>query len=377
MRIRFFLLLGAAASLLLGLGLAQPATAAPPAKGGITYTTFDVGSAIPGAVDTNVTGLTATASTPGLVVGTYQDSAGRHGFIAHTGANFAITSIQTIDIAGSADVHVTSVNSAGTISGYYLGTDNVEHGFIRASDGTLTVLDEPDAVPAASSSTFAGPPFYSDPFFGGTFPGQVTVNGTVIGFYSIADTSGNTVLHGFTWTAPGTWTTVDAPNALTSYTPGAGAYLGTYLYGMTTAGSQAGAVILSNRKTGTGTQQGLRINGKSEKTYIYPAVPSLPVNWCGWTAITAINDAGTMVGNAGNGCSANQYAWLLTGSKWTNLQYRDTASTATETIVSGLSPTGIMTGTWNTWPGEPAGDWLSPSDPRGYGLWHGFIATLS
>jgi hypothetical protein len=379
MRTRHLLFAAAAASL--AFGAALPAFAAPPAPGAVTYMTFDVGSAIPGAVDTNVAGLTATASTPGLVVGTYRDGTGRHGFIAHTGPGFSITSIQTIDVPGSTNVHITSVNSAGTVSGFYLGTaDSVEHGFIRDSAGGLTVLDDPSAVPAASSSTFAGPPFYSDPFFGGTFPGQVTGNGTVIGFYSVADTSGNTVLHGFTWAAPVTWKTIDAPNALTSYSPGAGAYLGTYLYGMTTAGSQVGAVILNNRKTGTGTQQGLLINGKTgnEKNYIDTAVPmALPTNWCGWTAITAINDAGTMVGNAGNGCSANQYAWLLTGSKWTNLQYTDTANTATETIVSGQSPAGIMTGAWNTWPGEPGGNWLSPDNPAGYGLWHGFIAIPS
>ena len=238
------------------------------------------------------------------------------------------------------------------------------------------MLDEPNAVPAVgpADNSFGMAPFYGDQFFGGTFPGQVTGNGTVVGFYSVTGTDGSTVLHGFTWRAPGTWTTVNASNALTS----GGLWNGTQLFGMTTAGSQAGAVILYNRKAGTGTQQGLLINGKTQKTYIDQAVPSpLPIGWCGWTTITAINDAGTMVGNAGNGCSTNQYAWLLRGSKWTNLQYSDTANTATETIVSGLSPTGIMTGTWNTWPGEPGGNWLSPDNPAGHGLWHGFIAISS
>ena len=372
MKARHFLFVVAAAGVVLGSALpASAASAAPPVAGTVTYLTFDVGGVIPGAVDTNVTGLTATASTPGLVVGTYQDGTGRHGFIAHTGAGFSISSIETIDVGGSADVHVTSVNSAGTVSGYYLGTaDSVEHGFIRDSAGTFTWLDDPSAVPALASGGNMGPPFYGDQFLGGTFPGQVTADGTVVGFYSVADPGGNTVLHGFTWTTRGTWTTVDAADAMAS----GGLMLGTQLFGMT-GGRKVGSVVVNNSDTGTGTEKGLLIVGHHAKTYFTPT--PLSRTWCGWVAITAINLAGTMAGTAGNGCSVTEISWLRHRGMWTALQYTDAANTATETIVSGLSNEGLVTGTWNTWPGEPGGSWLSPDNPAGYGLWHGFIAIPS
>ncbi|HNV10565.1 MAG TPA: hypothetical protein PKN27_04445 [Propionibacteriaceae bacterium] len=155
MRIPKFMIVAAAACLGLGMitGAATAAPAPRPVPGSpiVSYVSFDVGGAIPGGgVDTNVTGMTATATTPGLVVGTYRmlDAVGsptstRVGFVAHTRKNFAIRSIETVRPFDSTDVNITSVNSSGTTSGYYLDDALVEHGFLRAANGENDLARRP------------------------------------------------------------------------------------------------------------------------------------------------------------------------------------------------------------------------------------------
>ena len=106
--------------------------------------------------------------------------------------------IRRIHPKGATYTDVESINDGGVVTGFYSGTKNVYHGFVRAADGTVTTFDPPGA--------FTGP--YP------TSAGQenaVTINpeGTIAGWYS--DTSN--VTHAFVRDKNGVITTIDAPGA--------------------------------------------------------------------------------------------------------------------------------------------------------------------
>jgi hypothetical protein len=87
------------------------------------------------------------------------------------------------------------INAAGDVTGFYVVAPNVAHGFMRASDGTMTApIDAPDAGTG---------------FGQGTFPISINAVGDIAGMYF--DT--NNVYHGFVRGANGTITEFDAPGA--------------------------------------------------------------------------------------------------------------------------------------------------------------------
>src|SRR5215472_8988454 len=79
-------------------------------------------------------------------------------------------------------------NPAGAITGYYADASNLNHGFLRAPDGTLTTID----VPGARQ----------------TFPESINPSGAIAGFWGFGG-----VLHGFLRAPNGTFMTFDAPGA--------------------------------------------------------------------------------------------------------------------------------------------------------------------
>src|SRR2546430_16700002 len=58
----------------------------------------------------------------------------------------------TFDVAGSSGTNPSSINPAGVITGYYLDTRTVRHGFLRAPDGTITTFDPPGSGWTSPSS---------------------------------------------------------------------------------------------------------------------------------------------------------------------------------------------------------------------------------
>jgi hypothetical protein len=57
--------------------------------------------------------------------------------------------ITAFDVAGSTDTLPFAINPAGAITGYYENSNFAVHGFVRAPDGTITTFDLP-----GSTSTF-------------------------------------------------------------------------------------------------------------------------------------------------------------------------------------------------------------------------------
>lgn len=87
-----------------------------------------------------------------------------------------------------------SINSWGAVTGFYQGTDEVLHGFLREPDGSYVEID----VGAAGTSAYQG-----------TWPDSINDKGEIAGFYY--DDNG---AHGFLRKPDGTITPFDYPNAV-------------------------------------------------------------------------------------------------------------------------------------------------------------------
>ena len=119
-----------------------------------TFTTFDP----PGSQYTNPTAINSNRSITG-----YYDAGAAfapHGFVRAPDGG-----IITFDPPGSVSTYPTSIDQAGAITGYYCDAVTC-HGFLRASDGTFTTFDSPGAVrgtePFAINSARTVTGFYID-----------------------------------------------------------------------------------------------------------------------------------------------------------------------------------------------------------------------
>src|SRR5713226_9976449 len=99
--------------------------------------------------------------------------------------------IITFDPPGSTNTYAFGINPAGAITGTYVDASNVDHGFLRAADGTITNFDPP-------GSTY-------------TSPSSINPAGAITGYYF-----GNRV-HVFLRAADGTITTFDPPGSTITY----------------------------------------------------------------------------------------------------------------------------------------------------------------
>jgi hypothetical protein len=118
------------------------------------------------------------------------------GFVLSTNANAQKTTIITFDVpsAGTGSGQGTqsqTVNSQGTITGFYIDSGGTFHGFVRTLDGTITTFDP-------SGSVY-------------TIPLSITPAGVIAGYY-VDDV--NFVPHGFVRALNGTFTSFDAPGSI-------------------------------------------------------------------------------------------------------------------------------------------------------------------
>jgi len=144
------------------LGLLTAGVAVAHAQG-YTYTTIDV----PGSTETRVMAVNATS---GQAVGWFVAYPGVHGF------SWDGTTVTTFDVAfdvqGGGVTQAYGVNSAGQIVG---DTIDLRRGFLRDTDGTVTLFD----VPGALTTSARG----------------INSSGRIVGVYTTSDQSGR--LRGF------------------------------------------------------------------------------------------------------------------------------------------------------------------------------------
>ena len=154
----------------------------------------------------------------GATVGNYTDSSGmNHGFVRARDGSIAI-----FDPPDSAGTYPSSINLEGAITGTYVGTtDGVDHGFLRAPDGRFTRFD----APGAGTGQFQG-----------TIPSTINAFGVIVGYTLDA----NLAWHGFVRVPDGRITT------FASTAGGTGSSQGTNAFGINLTGEIIGVVIDSN-----------------------------------------------------------------------------------------------------------------------------------
>ncbi len=135
----------------------------------------------------------------GVVVGgLFDGSHVFHGFFGRPGGHFTTFDARGAGTAPHQGTNALAINWEGSISGDYVDSNGVPHGYIRFQDGTITSFDPPDSVFTAADTL------------------GINVAGAITGPYLDA----NGVLHGFVRTPNGKITSFDAPGAGTG--PGQG-----------------------------------------------------------------------------------------------------------------------------------------------------------
>jgi hypothetical protein len=167
------------------------------------------------------------------------------------------------------------INNSGTITGYFLDTNNVYHGFVRSRDGKFTTFDAPGA------DTKAGD-------FNGTLPNAINDAGAITGEYYDA----NNEEHGFLRSPEGKFTTFDVKDGA----PGT-----TSPIALNLDGAIVGYYLDQN-----GVFRGfLRRPDGTFSTWVGPgACESAPSTGCYGTGAFSVNDFGLVAGgyedNSGN-----------------------------------------------------------------------------
>jgi hypothetical protein len=172
----------------------------------------------------------------GAIAGGYLDA----NFVQHAllvGSDGKVTSFEAPGAGTTPDSNPTNytfqgtsptggdgLNQQGAITGSYVDTSFVSHGFLRGPYGTFTDFDAPGA-----DTTGAG---Y------GTFPQGLNNSAAITGEYLDA----NAVYHGFLRSPDGTFATFDAPGAGTA----TGEYLGTVPESLNDSGVIAGVYYDNN-----------------------------------------------------------------------------------------------------------------------------------
>jgi hypothetical protein len=116
-----------------------------------TFTTVDA----PGATfATNATAI----NDDGVVAGAFFDANSvRQGYLREKNGNIDEFSVPGAGVGVGAEegTHVIGINNGGAVTGYYFDANAVDHGYVRAADGTITTFDAPGAGTEPGTGTLA------------------------------------------------------------------------------------------------------------------------------------------------------------------------------------------------------------------------------
>jgi hypothetical protein len=105
------------------------------------FTIFDPPGSVLGTFPSSI-------NDAGQVTGYYVDS----GFVSHGFVLDAVGAITSFDPPGSTGTFPSSMNNSGQITGSYVDSGGVYHGFVRDARGTITSFDPPGSIGNLPSS---------------------------------------------------------------------------------------------------------------------------------------------------------------------------------------------------------------------------------
>jgi hypothetical protein len=168
---------------------------------GPTFTAFDC----PGAGTGALQGTGGISVNSAGAIGGFCVLAGSgniaHGFVRDTDGTITVFDAPDAGTAKHEGTFPTSINTGGVITGMFSDTKSVYHGFVRAVGGAITAFDAPGAKLDLDA---------------GTIPMSINTAGTITGMYR----DSSLVYHGFVRTTDGTIKSFDAPGAGTGYVQG-------------------------------------------------------------------------------------------------------------------------------------------------------------
>ena len=134
-----------------------------------TITTFDA----PGAGTGPLQGTYAINIGPsGTIIGFSRDANDvRHGFIRSKHGSFIIFDAPGAGTGPGQGTRAYATNPSGTITGFFSDSANVAHGYVRSNQGVITVFDAPGAGTGPGQGTFPFSPLIMNP------------NGAITGWY--------------------------------------------------------------------------------------------------------------------------------------------------------------------------------------------------
>ena len=191
-----------------------------------SYIEYDPAGSGTGAGQGTNAGIFDTVTPEGAIVSEYLDDNNMwHGYLR--ASDGTITEFNDPH-AGPNGTLTDGINPKGEIWGVYIDANNLFHGFLRSPDGKFTEVD----VPGAGTGTYQG----TNACWYIYCYGGITPDGTVTGFYA----DSNSVYHGFLRSPRGHFTKFDANGA------GTGTWQGTLPAAINPEGAIAGSYIDSN-----------------------------------------------------------------------------------------------------------------------------------
>ena len=318
-----------------------------------------------------------TAINPaGVIVGIVFDASGfppvYHGFVRSRGGTYTV-----FDPLGSTNTIVTGITPEGTITGYYTDAPGVNHGFLRAPNGTITTVDDPGAGIGQFQGTFplginpAGEitGYYYDTLFashgflrtpggtfatfdpdpqGITFPQAINSKGEIMGLYVSTDTvdfppPGANQVHFFLRATDGTLTSIDPPGLVLANKTGSAGYGGSSFINNALDGSinPAGSVV-GYFFDGSGNQGFLRT----------PDGIFTPINEpnsanADYTYVNAINPSGTIIGQYVDNTASSTFHGFVRdrkGNQYTTIDGPNSPLPPFSTSATAINPAGEITG---------------------------------
>jgi hypothetical protein len=286
------------------------------------FTTFD-------AVGAGRTGGSGSGTFPesingaGAITGHYIDSNNvNHGFLRSPAGEFiAFDAPGAGKTAGSGSgTFPDGINGAGAITGHYVDSNNVNHGFVRGPTGEFTTFDAPGASSAGSGN--------------GTFPESISGAGAITGHYI----DSNNVNHGFLRGPGGEFITFDAPGAGEI----AGSAQGTFSDSISEAGTITGRYIDSNN-----VNHGF-VRGPTGEFTTFDAPGAGRTEGSGWgTFPQSISGAGAITGHYIDSNDLNHGFLRSPGGEFITFDAPDAGKTAGSgqgTFPESISGAGAITG---------------------------------
>lgn len=342
---------------LTGVGFATSAMLTLAHAGAPTYITFDVQGAGTGFF---IGTFGISIAPDGTVVGfTRKETFDREGFVRDPSGKVTLIDAPNAGTGDGQGTHAYSIAPNHTISGFYFDAYSVAYSYVRAPDGAITVFTVPGAGTGAGQGTISGYPlitpngtvagytvdsnnvehgFLRDPAGGitvfdvpaapnvaggGTQPAAISVLGVIVGYYFDVNLNG----HGFIRSPQGSITTFDVQ----------GAAFGTYPQASNPSGAISGVYVDAN-----GTEHCfVRTSGGAVTTIDAPSYAS-----AGSICVSAwvFPDGSIAATYAEAGGSGNPHAFLRDpNGAITDIDVPGPGA-VNGTEVNGISANGVVTG---------------------------------